>query len=168
MNVAEDNDFLAAYDAHADAIYRHCFFRVFSKERAEELVQETFLRAWEYSESGKNIENMRAFLYRTATNLIIDHARKKKEERLDDVLEASPSLEPSRDERGDLEGKMLWQSVRSAMDTLPSGDREVLVLRYVDELEPREIAEVLGITAGNASVKINRALEKLKTIVREA
>ena len=63
---------------------------------------------------------------------------------------------------------MLGQSVRSAMDTLPSGDREVLVLRYVDELEPREIAEVLGITAGNASVKINRALEKLKTIVREA
>ena len=63
--------FLNAYDAYADAIYRHCFFRVFSKERAEELAQETFMKTWEYVARGNVIENYKAFLYRVTNNLII-------------------------------------------------------------------------------------------------
>src|SRR5690349_19793406 len=62
------NQFLQAYDEFADPIFRHCYFRVFRRDRAKELVQETFLRAWEYQLQGKPIENIRAFLYRIANN----------------------------------------------------------------------------------------------------
>ena len=65
-----------AYDLYADAIYRHCFFRVYSKERAEELTQETFLKLWQYMNDGNEIENIRALAYRIATNLVIDDKRK--------------------------------------------------------------------------------------------
>ena len=68
-----------AYADYADAIFRHCAFRLMNRERGKELMQETFLRIW--IELGKGVEvlNMRAFLYRIANNLIIDDVRKKKE-----------------------------------------------------------------------------------------
>jgi RNA polymerase sigma-70 factor (ECF subfamily) len=99
QNDANRQQFLAAYDNYADAIYRHCFYRVFSKPLAEELTQDTFMKTWKYLEGGKQVENLRAFLYRVANNLIIDHSRKKKEERLDALLEKSADLEPAYDGR---------------------------------------------------------------------
>lgn len=73
---------IEAYDAYADAIFRHCYFRVFSRERAKELMQETFLRAWDQMVKGEEIRHMRGFLYRVANNLIIDESRKKRSNRL--------------------------------------------------------------------------------------
>jgi RNA polymerase sigma-70 factor (ECF subfamily) len=71
-------EFIEQYEAHAEAIYRHCFFRVFRKQVAEELMQETFMKAWVYVSQKNEVENMRAFLYKIANNLIIDFSRKKK------------------------------------------------------------------------------------------
>src|SRR3989338_4735544 len=72
------DEFLQAYEAYNDAIFRYCYFRVYDRERARELSQETFMKAWEYlSRTGKKIENLRAFLYKIATNLIIDNSRQK-------------------------------------------------------------------------------------------
>ena len=71
-----------------DAIFRHCYFRVFDRERARDLVQETFLKTWEYLTRGHDIENIRAFLYRVATNLIIDDSRRKKEISLEQLSES--------------------------------------------------------------------------------
>ena len=64
-----DADFADAYDAYADAIFRHCAFRCFNRERARELMQETFIKAWDFLVSGKDIDNVQAFLYKTANNL---------------------------------------------------------------------------------------------------
>ena len=73
----KEQEFSALYHQHADAIYRHCYFRVHNKDLAEDLTQETFIKTWKYIIEGKEIKNMKAFLYRVALNLIIDHSRKK-------------------------------------------------------------------------------------------
>lgn len=159
--------FFDAYDRYADAIYRHCFFRVYSKERAEELVQETFLRTWEYLESGKEVENIRAFLYRVAGNLVIDASRKKKEFNIEDVLDEDDSREPSYDERGSVETRMMFRDVFETMQRLSEEDRDIITLRYLDELEPREIAVALGVSANVASVRLNRALARLRLLLKE-
>lgn len=158
----KERQFLEAYDKYADAIYRHCFFRVFRKGRAEELVQETFMRSWEYLVEGKRIENFRAFLYRVANNLLIDESRKKKEESLDQLLENDAAAEPSYGGHKDAERQILLKEVVSEMQGLPHEEREILVMRYVDDLDPKEIAEILEITPNNASVKISRAMKALK------
>jgi RNA polymerase sigma-70 factor (ECF subfamily) len=157
-----EKDFLAAYDAYADAIYRHCFFRVYSKARAEELMQETFTKTWEYVRDGKQVENLRAFLYRVANNLVIDASRKKREESLDALLEESDAYEPRTDGRITTEQNILLRQVMETIHKLPEGEREILTMRYVDDLDPKDIAEVLGITANNASVRLNRAMQSLK------
>ena len=98
----QENQFLKAYDAYSESIYRHCFFRVWRKGRAEELLQETFLRLWTYLIKGNKVENIRALLYKIANNLIIDESRKKKEESLDQILENPERLEPKSNDHQDI------------------------------------------------------------------
>jgi len=159
------NDFLSAYDAYADAIYRHCYFRVFRKARAEELMQDTFMKAWEYMQKGNNVENLRAFLYKIANNLIIDESRKKKEESLDVLLEGNMLREPSYRAETALESSILLAEVKEKLKHLSEDEQRLITLRYFDDLDPKDIAEVLGDNANNVSVKLNRALKKLKQYI---
>lgn len=156
------NKFLEAYDAYSNALYRHCFFRIFSRERAEELVQETFLKTWDYMLQGKEIANIRAFLYRVATNLIIDDSRKKKEASLDALLAESKNFQPSDNSHRIMESKALFGEAMKNLKFLDEEDRNIIILRYVDDLGPGEISEIIGTSANVVSVRLNRALEKLK------
>lgn len=158
----KEQQFLEAYEKYADAIYRHCFFRVFRKSRAEELVQEVFMRTWEYILEDKQIENFKAFLYRVANNLIIDESRKKKEESLDQLLEESSSSEPSHEGHKEMERRVIMREVIGKIQKLPLEEREILIMRYVDDLDLEEIAEILDITTNNVSVRIHRATRLLK------
>lgn len=151
-----------AYDAHSDAIYRHCYFRVFKKTRAEELVQDTFIKTWEYMKKGKEIENIRAFLYRVANNLIIDESRKKKEQSLDELIEQNIFSEPSYREEKIFEHNIILAEVKEKIKNLSEEDQNLITLRYFDDLDPKDISEVTGDNANNVSVKLNRALTKLK------
>lgn len=154
--------FLEAYDLYSEPIYRHCFFRVFSKPRAEELAQETFIKAWQYMAAGNEVLNLRAFLYKVANNLIIDESRKKKEESLQALIEESESFEPAHDGHRDIERGALFKEVIVVIQTLPHDDRDMLIMRYVDDLDLHEIADILGITVNNVSVKLNRIMKVLK------
>jgi RNA polymerase sigma-70 factor, ECF subfamily len=155
--------YLEAYEAYSEAIYKHCFFRVYSQTRAEELVQETFMRVWQYLSQGKTVDNMRAFLYRVANNLIIDESRKKKEESLEILMEKSPAFEPSYEGHKTIQQGVLVKEVIEKMKDLPPDYREILILRYIDDLDPKEIAQILDTNANNVSVKINRAIKALRT-----
>ena len=162
---ANDQEFIQAFDEFSDALYRHCYFRVYSKEKAEELVQETFMKAWQYIAKGNEVENMRAFLYRIANNLVIDYSRKKKEESLDALLAISPTYEPSVDGRKETERNLMLDHLHQMMNLLPDEVRHILLLRYVEDLDPKEIALVLDITPNNVSVRLNRAHTTLKQLI---
>lgn len=159
--------FLTAYDSYAEPLYRHCFFRVFSRTKAEELVQETYMRAWRYLDEGKKIDNIRAFLYRIANNLIIDDARKRKEESLDALMEESDAFEPAYEGHKAIEKQVLLSEVVGIMSSLSESDRDLLISRYVDDLDPKEIAKILKTTPNNVSVKIHRALKTLKAHIEK-
>lgn len=165
MGVDENKkkEFVEAYERSADALYRHCFFRVFSKSRAEELVQETFLRAWQYVNEVKDVEHMRAFLYRIANNLIIDDYRKKKEESLDALLAESHAFEPAVDDHKRMERGVLLGQVKAGLQFLSEDERQIVTMRYIDDMDPKEIAQVLNVSANNVSVRLNRAVKKLGT-----
>ena len=165
MNQEIEKVFLAAYEQYADAIYRHCSFRVSSKDLAKDLTQDTFFKAWKYMSEGKQVENMRAFLYQIVKNLIVDEYRKKKTESLDKMLEEIPNFSPASDDHEVMEKQILTREVFETLGKLPEEEREILTMRYVDDLSPKEIAEVLNISANYVSVKINRATEILREIV---
>ncbi len=149
-----------AYDEFADAIYRHCYFRVFRRERAEELVQETFSKVWQYMIDGHEVLNVRAFLYRVANNLIIDESRKKKEASLEALEEQGVEFGTSNISK--LEATIDAAHVVESLHALSDAHRSVIIMRYIDELEPEEIARITGESANVISVRLHRAIKQLR------
>jgi RNA polymerase sigma factor (sigma-70 family) len=93
-----EEEFVKLYDELADKLFRHCYFRVFNRERAKDLMQETFMRVWKYCNEGHEVKNLKSFLYKVANNLIIDESRKKKELYLEELHTAdSTSFDNAKD-----------------------------------------------------------------------
>jgi RNA polymerase sigma-70 factor (ECF subfamily) len=156
--------FLKAYEELSDPLFRHCYFRVSSREVALDLVQEAFLKTWNHVVIGEEIQNFKAFMYRVVNNLIIDHYRKKKSDSLD-VLQEDDNFDPPDSESGThaLQKAEIAQ-MKKSLDALPDNYREVMVMRYLDGLSVGEIANILNETENVISVRIHRATEKAKQI----
>lgn len=163
-----DADFAKAYDTYADAIFRHCAYRCFDRERAKELMQETFMKAWDYLSAGNDIDNVQAFLYRTANNLIVDEARRAKKRKVvsfEDMQEEGFDIEG---EDGREQGRIFdAKAVAEVLHELEEPYRTAIIMRYVDELSPKEIAELLHETANVVSVRLNRGMKMLRTILAQ-
>lgn len=163
MDWNPDEEFQKAYEAYSDAIFRHCYFRVFDRERGKDTMQETFVRAWNYMSEGKKVDNMRAFLYRIANNLIVDDIRKKKEVSLDEMQEKG--WDPGYDGLPEMQRKVEEGKVFDTLKRVPKDYREVIVMRYVDGLTPAEIAGILGESANTVSVRLHRGLKQLHSFL---
>ncbi|OHA46699.1 MAG: hypothetical protein A3B75_00740 [Candidatus Terrybacteria bacterium RIFCSPHIGHO2_02_FULL_43_14] len=155
----KEQDFMRSYDAHADALFRHCYFRVYDRERAKELVQETFMRAWEYVVKGHKVQNLRAFLYRVAINLIIDESRKNKPVSLDEL--AQSGFDVASEEYEMLHTKIDASSAAALFKNLDDKHREVIILRYLDGFKPKEIARMLNESENVVSVRLHRAIKQI-------
>lgn len=155
--------FLAAYDEYADAIYRFCYMKVSHTEVAHDLTQESFMRLWQYIRSGKEIENERALLYTFARNLVIDWYRKKKEVSLDVLQDAGADFSGEDHVRITTNAQM--REALGVIKTLDEQTRDALLLRYTEGLSPQEIADVLGGTANAISVRINRGIKKVQELM---
>lgn len=164
-----EKQFLQAHKKYADDIYRHCYFRVYNKELAEDLTQETFIKTWKYIIVGQEIKNIKAFLYKVALNLVIDHSRKKKEifsDNIEDIKETGHSVRLSNME-ADILNKLEVGEIVKLLDLLSESQRQVVAMRYIDELSPVEIAEILGESASAVSVRINQGMARLRKIIKE-
>lgn len=157
--------FARAYDEHADAIFRHCYLRVYDRELAKDIMQETFMKAWKHygEEGGEKIDNLKSLLYKIATNLIIDHSRRpssKKPDSLEKLLENG--FEPGEDRSDKIKDELDAKEALKALDYLKDDFKEVLMLRYFNDLSLKQTAEALGISENLVSVRLNRALQELR------
>lgn len=157
------DQFLQVYDTCSDAVFRHCYFRLNNRERARDLMQEAFMRSWTYLSNGNEVRNLRALVYRIANNLIVDEVRKKKEASLEAMEEEG--FAPSVDGRDNVEFSIDAKEARHIVDQLDAKYRDVIVMRYLDALSPKEIAEALNLTQTVVSVRIHRGLRKLKLLL---
>ncbi len=165
MNNKHEQAFLEAYDAFADAIFRHCYFRVSDRERAKDLMQETFTRAWQHLKGGEDVTNIKAYLYQIANNLIVDYYRKKKDLSLDIMQEEG--FDPGFDDREHLENFIAGSEAKELLGQLDDSHREVIVMRYIDDLSVTEIANTIGVSQNVVSVRLYRALKKLRNLFHQ-
>lgn len=159
-----EEEYLKAFEELSDAIFRHCLYRVSNREVSRDLTQETFLKVWHYIVSGGEILNMKAFLYKTANNLVIDYYRKKKSDSLDILQE--DGFDPIGESDTEIVHGAEVSQALGILEKLPDADREILVFRFVDGLSISEIADTLGETENVVSVRIHRAIEKAKNIFK--
>ena len=156
-----EDQFLEWHNQFADAIFRHCFFRLSDREKAKDATQETFIRLWKYASEGKEIISVRAILYKIANNLIIDEYRRKETFSLDQMQEET-GFDIGYDVRGDIETRDEYDHALKIIKNLPDKYREALVMRHIDGMSVKEIAKITGDSENVISVRIHRAIEKLK------
>lgn len=158
--------FKKTYEEQSDSIFRFCLTRVSNREQALDITQETFLRFWESLRGGKIILNNKAFLFTIAHRLVIDWYRKKKSISLDRILDGEEESYDLPDEKNTnnieigAEGRFLLEKINE----LELVYRDPVYLRFVEDLSPQEISNILNISANATSVRINRGLEELRKI----
>jgi len=156
----KESEFLKAYEDYNDAIFRYCLFQTSNREKAIDMTQDTFSKTWEYMALGHDIDNIRAFLYKTAKNMIIDARRKKKAMSLDDLM--NDGFDAPFDDQDAHLARLDGEKAAALVGDLDENYREVLTLRYVEDLSITEISNMLEESENTISVRIHRGLEKLK------
>ncbi len=161
-----------SYEKYSDPVFKFVFFKINNRERSLEILQEVFMKTWIHISKNESIENMRAFLYKVAGNLVIDEYRKRdrkeyKTESLDELNENGFEPSESADVLDSFIDKMDGSKVMELIHNLPETYAEVLFMKYTEELTIGEIAENLGVTENVISVRLNRAMNKLREVVNK-
>lgn len=167
---SQEERFLKAFDEYNDALFRHAFLRVNNRERAIDIVHDTYTKVWSYLRNGYEIDTFRPFLYKVLNNLIIDEYRKRKEFSLDAMLAEEGVDEGSFADLQESTAEALAATIdgRKAfelLDQLSDEYREVLLYRFVDQLGPREISELIEESENVVSVRIHRGLKQLRKLI---
>lgn len=158
------------YEADYERIFRYVMSMVHDTAEAEDLTQETFLRAYTRRDSLREAGARTAWLYRIATHVCLDRLRQyarraplEADTDLDqvDVAEPdTPSLQQTA-ERDEMNG-----CVQGYLNRLPDGYRAVILLHDVHELTALEIARLLGESLATVKIRLHRARLKLKAALR--
>ncbi len=155
----QEKVFVENFSEYGDAIFRFCMVKVSNVELAEDMTQEVFTRYWQYLRDGKEMTNTRSFLYTIANNMAKDWYKKKKPDSLDEKMESGNI---PRDKSANPEEVAEYQEVLDTIGDMEEKDKEVLLLKYVEDLAPKDIADLLGESANAISVRLNRAIKRLQ------
>ena len=137
------------------------------QEDAEELTQDVFLKAFQQLSSFKAESSFSTWIYRIATNVAISAVRKKRNDvlRLDDSVFANLS-DTQVDEALEDESEEQMERLQQAMNQLEADERALITLYYLEEKPLAEVAFILGMTEGNAKVKLHRIRKKLYVLIK--
>jgi len=158
--------FERVYRAHVDRVYSVCVRMTADRAMAEELTQDTFVRAWEKLSLFRGESSFATWVHRLAVNVVLNarkadsrlrrHVPVSTDEREDDTGAEAPT--PIAFAPGE------WMDIEQAIARLPAGARRVFVLHDVEGYRHEEIGEMLGITAGGSKAQLHRA----RLLLREA
>jgi RNA polymerase sigma-70 factor (ECF subfamily) len=165
--IQKDQDaFGELYDRHVVRVYRHIYYMVGSAPEAEDLTAQTFLRAWEaierYQVRGAPFVS---WLLRIAHNLGVSHLRSKRESSqlhdgiVDDKVRRDPEWAYQQTAEEEL--------VHAAILKLREEQRQVIILRFIEDLDYREVAEIIGKSVAAIRVIQHRALNSLRKQMKQ-
>lgn len=157
---------------HIDSLYRYALHLTRSKPEAEDLVQETYVRAMEAFGRLKENSNVRAWLFTILRNVWLNELRKHRTRPQHVEIDAESYRAEilagnMPDAHQILESQEDATRVRQAISKLPSEFQEILVLREFEELSYQEIASVLSCPAGTVMSRLGRARSKLRALLVE-
>lgn len=147
------------YNTYLDRIYRYVFYQVKDRMAAEDLIEEIFVKAWKaigsYRGKGRAFS---AWLYRIAHNYLVDYFRKKKKRDLLEMETATIVASPEQE----TERRAGWQELLEAVSGLHDNQKQVIMLKFVEGLDNREIGQIMGKSQGAIRILQMRALSTLR------
>jgi len=158
-----EQDFRQAALACLDGLYRFALTLARDRGAAEDLVQETYVRALAARHKAAPDEKLRSWLFVILHNVWRNERRRQRPRAEPDEVERLPARE---DVAAALDRRTAGERLQQAIDGLPGPFRQVLALRYEEELSYKEIAEVLDCPAGTVMSRLARARLLLKDALR--
>jgi len=165
-------DFEADALAHMDALYANALKLTRRPAEAEDLVQETFLKAYRFHDHFERGTNLKAWLFRIQYNTFVNkYRRTTKEQAITQVLGeeghghgavSGASMRALLDAESSVMRPILAREIEQALSRLPLEHREVVLLADVEQLRYKEIAEVLGCPIGTVMSRLHRARKALQ------
>jgi RNA polymerase sigma-70 factor (ECF subfamily) len=159
---------------HQSNVYSYIFFIVRNRELAEDIFQETFMKAIMTIKQGRYTENgkFRAWINRIAHNLIIDNYRQEKNEQTISNDDCEVDLfNNSKFSEGTIEDEIvktqILSDVKKLIDFLPENQKEVLLLRYYQDLSFKEIADITGVSINTALGRMRYAILNMRRMAEE-
>lgn len=162
--------FGALFERHKNAVYSFVLRSVGRREDAEDIVAETFRRAWTAISRFKGRSSLLTWLCRIAVNICIDHARSNKArvELATDIELDADELRPWRTSGVDVESEAVNRCrVRAALAQLPMSHRMLVILCDVHGLTCSEAAKVVGCSVMSVRTRLFRARRKLRTVLAD-
>jgi len=168
--LAELEDFTALVVRHRPSIFRFLLLSLRDRDAAETLAQECFLRAYKARDSFRGDSKASTWLMHIALNLVRDHMRNRRLQFWRNTQAASAGFEDLSeyvaDRRRSQEAALLAQeqvkAVWAVAGTLSAKQRTVFLLRFVEDLDLLEIAEVTGMKEGTVKAHLFRAVEAIR------
>jgi len=150
-------------EQHSRAVFRLAYRMTSSQPDAEDIVQETFLRAWKQLGRYDGRAALGTWLHRICANCSLDHLRRRKGERMDVAADsvAEPRSESPSPERIALSLE-IGAILHPALDELTAMERAAFVMRHYEGLAIEEISRALGVEANAAKHSVFRAVQKLR------
>lgn len=151
--------FWELYEKYADEIYKFVFLKTYNEELTQDIVSDTFFKALNKINSFKVDENsnFRAWIYRISYNLIIDNSKNNKSTSIEEFLE----FWYENDIAKDIDNKQKVQKVLKYFDTLNPKHKEVLMMRFWDDLSFKEISEITWQSLDNCKKIVSRTLKNM-------
>ncbi len=182
MKVVENNrhrQFEKEMMPYMDMLYSYAYYLSGDREQANDILQDTYLKAFRFYDKFERGTNAKAWLYRIMKNTYINEYRRT--HRLPEIVEYDEHLSsskmtragnpPSGDLRAMLETQTFDDDIAGAIAALPDKFKSVIVLRDIEELPYEEIAETLEIPIGTVRSRLHRAraimFERLKEYARD-
>lgn len=155
--------FTSFFDKYSKKIYRFIYFKISNKELAEDLASQCFLKAWEQIARGQRIKNFQSWLYRIARNLVVDYYRNREKEELRLIYQLE---EAGTEDKFNPDENLDREQLEKLLFLLKSEIREIVVLRFIEQLSIKEIAKIVDKSAANIRVIIHRALKELQEKIK--
>lgn len=164
------NNWDQIYREHHPRITRLCRMMLTDDDEARETAQEVFVKALEHFRSAGAPNNWTAWLTRVAVNACHDRRRSgwwkwwyRRVDEFDDAEHTSPAIGAERQAQGRETSRIIWTEFRK----LPPRQREVFILRYVEEYTTAEVAELLHLDSGTVKRHLFRAVQRLRIALKD-
>lgn len=164
LRAGDKDAYQELYNLYSDPIFKFIYFKVSDREQALDILQDVFVRFMEITDT-ERIVNIRAYLYRIARNLIIDHYKqsdKQKLVELDDTHELKSTFGKEA-----TEARLDLDILIKATFRLKPLWREIILLKYIKGLDYDEIAIIVQKSKTYVRVNLHRAITELKKILKE-
>ncbi len=153
----------ALFEDYGNRIYKSAIFLADSREEAEDIVQETFLKAIGSIQGFKGRSSFYTWLYRIFLNTTHDLRRKKYiHKKFLSKFKPEENINPIEDLIGQMDNDTFSQSLNDALKCQKMKHREIIILRFFEDLKLIEIAERLNVSIGTVKSRLYHALRKIK------